>query len=201
VIEKLPHEKQADRLERALFLLALVLVIVLMIGTMATDADCSEGDDVALWLARSCVGEAGWDSHATDECAALMHVYLKRSAKGNLTLLEATLKYSGATKKRRNHPRKWLFELGRSDREPDSFPAHLNWLVYRDDWLNTLQIADDFLQGKIADPIPQADHYGSIYDHHRAVKAGWWEMRTDFSNRFYSVRKPSGIDSWKARSR
>jgi hypothetical protein len=191
-LEKQDFEQENERIlisAFAAFLFATLIFVAILL--YPGDAESSE-QDVALWLARSCVGEAGWDSYSTGECAALMHVYLKRSRIGNLTLLEATRKYSGATKKRRNHPRKWLFGLDRSDSEPEGWPQHLSWSQYSDQWLNMVDHADAFLDGLVADPMPEADHYGSIYDHHRAVRMGWWEMKTDFRNRFYSVDKPNG---------
>lgn len=176
------------------------LLVTFLLGWMALaiSTTCSstaqagepEDDDVELWLARSCVGEAGWGAHSSGECAALLHIYLKRSHKGGLTLLEACRMYSGATKQRPNHPRKWLFHLDRSDNEPEGWPSHLRWERYSDDWLRTVDLVGDFLRGQIADPLPHADHYGSKYDHIRAVRAGWWELVTDFRNRFYSVDRP-----------
>ena len=193
------QEFERRRIAKVKFIIDLIAILLLLaLVAYVNEADASEKDDVALWLARSCVGEAGWGSHQTGECAALMHIYLKRSAKGQLTLLDACRKYSGATKRRRNHPRKWLFELDRSDRKPDSFPSNMNWVVYRDDWLATLDIAEAFLDGEINDPTQEAEHYGSIYDHHSAARAGWWEIKTNFRNRFYSVRKPHSVSTWKA---
>lgn len=145
-------------------------------------------EDVAIWLARSCIGEAGFESAETGECAALMHIYLKRSLRGKFTLYEIVRKYSAATKKRREHPRKWIFDMSRSFKKPARFPRNLNWKwKHKPQWKRTVRLADDFLLGNVLDPVPEADHYGSIVDEHRAIKAGWIFIRTEFKNQFWAV--------------
>jgi hypothetical protein len=162
------------------------LILLLLILAVLAVASPTHAQDVALWLARSCVGEAGFDSGATGECAAIAHVYAKRTKYTGLDLYRVIRRYSAAVKTCRLG---WVCKLTRDLSRPENWPYRSDWKAYRAHWRNTLLMADHFVEGLVADPLPQADHYGGRMDHHRAVAAGWKMLQTPYKNRFYRVRR------------
>jgi len=149
------------------------------------------GKDVALWVARSCVGEAGFDSGESGECAAIAHIYRKRTKVTQFNLYQVTRRYSAAIKKGPHQKRKWVFYLCRDLKKPKYWSKGLHWPNYRDKWASILKLCDDFIAGKVLDPIPHADHYGGRMDRHRAKKWNWYKLDTpDFKNHFWSVTCP-----------
>jgi len=150
----------------------------------------SQARDVALWLARSCVGEANFDSAETGECAALLHVYAKRARLARKTIYEAVRKYSAAVKPRKNHPRPWVLQLNRNATQPKRWPKYKKkWLSVEYLWLDVLWLCDDFLKGKVTNPVPEADHYGSRVDEWRAVQQKWRKLKVPrtFKNQFWNI--------------
>jgi len=176
--------KRGDRIVIGI-LLTFLIILILFLNSENTRAEKSE--DVVLWLARSCIGEAMWDGHKTGECAAIWHIYKKRMKPSGLSLYEVTRKYSAATKWQKGKHNPWLLHLYRDCDEPEKWPDALKWERYKDDCRGTMALAVVFLQGKIDDPTPKAMHYGSIKDRHRAIKAGWKFIRTGFRNQFWRV--------------
>jgi hypothetical protein len=190
-------KKENRHFKLAVFYLSILIGLILFLQSENVFSQGIENKteeekpDVALWLARSCIGEAKWNCVESTECAGLMHIYLKRSIRSNgkYTIYEIVRKYSAATKRRPDHPRKWIFDLDRTKERPARFPKNLNWKwKHKPKWKKTLKHAEAFLRGEIPDPLPEADHYGSKDDHHRAVKAGWcWLVGAGMLNRFYST--------------
>ena len=191
---KLPYEieneKKERRAVRALSVVLAVVTVALLIAGAARGAQAPAEKDVALWLARSCVGEAGWKAHGTGECAAIFHVYKKRSEISGLSLYKVMRKYSAATKPRPGRKNQWVLHLNRAGEKPKHWPAGAKWQVYQSDWGFALVEAERFLRGDTADPLPDALHYGCIYDRWRARLHGWKELETpNFRNDFYTVRR------------
>lgn len=149
-------------------------------------AHSKEKPDVALWLARSCVGEANWDSAKTGECAAILHIYARRARKLDWTILRVVKRYSAAVKRRKSHPRPWVLNLNREATEPRGWPQRLIWKRSQLQWLDILDLADNFLLGLVPDPLPQADHYGGPLD---VPKGRMYPLRTKFRNRFYTTKR------------
>ena len=146
--------------------------------------------DAALWLARSCVGEANFDSAETGECAALLHVYAKRARLARVTIYTAVRKYSAAVKPRKTHPRPWVLQLDRNGTKPKKWPGQKKkWSSVESMWFDVLWLCDDFLKGKIANPVPNADHYGSKIDEWRAVQQRWRKLKVphNFKNQFWNI--------------
>jgi hypothetical protein len=147
----------------------------------------SERDDTAVWLARSCVGEAGWQAAESGECAAIWHIYAKRALATERPVLRVAKKYSAAIK-RGPHSRPWVLELDRDGRKPKGWPRQLMWRRYTDRWFHTLALADLFLEGRIEDPLPSAQHYGGRMDRGLCLKT-WTKLPADgFVNWFYARR-------------
>jgi hypothetical protein len=165
----------------------LVVILIVNIIGYACKADASEMDDT-IWLARSCVGEAGWSSHKTGECSAILHVYKKISDRTGVPLIDVARKYSSAIKWYPGKPNKWVIHLNGPGKKPRKWPANLKWSKYKKSWLSTVEHVKMFLSGKVEDPLPNADHYGCGLEHWRAEREGWTELKTNFRNRFYSVR-------------
>jgi len=146
--------------------------------------------DVGLWLARSCVGEANFDSAETGECAALLHVYAKRARITNKTIYEIVRAYSAAVKPRKRHPRPWVLQLNRNGTRPKKWPGQKKkWSSVEHLWFDVLWLCDDFLKGKVSNPVPDADHYGSKIDEWRAVQQHWRKLRVprEFKNMFWNI--------------
>lgn len=158
------------------------LMIILMGGL-------PEEPDVALWLARSCVSEAGFDSGATGECAAIAHVYAKRAERSGREYYKIMRQYSAGIKYRAGHSRDWVFDLRRSAKRPHHWPARASWPHFKKHWVNTLQMCDHFVDGSVADPLPKSDHFGGRMDAWRATQQGWRAIpHKTFKNIFYAVR-------------
>lgn len=143
----------------------------------------ADDPDVALWLARSCIGEAGWTAHRTGECSAIWHVYRKRSDATGWPLLAVVRKYSVAVKRIKGRPNPWILDLNRGYTRPEKWPGGLRWSnVHRYHWGQMLFQARLFLAGKLTDPLPMANHFGSPID---PVPATWVRVRAGFRNWFY----------------
>lgn len=177
-----------DNVKTLLMCLPMLLALVLHTCTARADEP-----DTALWLARSCVGEAGFDSVSTGECAAILNIYKKRVKPTGLSIYRVVRKYSAAIKPFHNRRHKWVMYLNRALTQPQHWPTEkATWRRYRNKWREVLILCEDFLVGRIKDPLPQADHYGGVMDRINGVKAGWHMLRTDFRNDFWAIRKPKG---------
>lgn len=123
------------------------------------------GADAALWGARSCAGEAGWDSW-TGECAAVLHVYVARwrareAREPRLTYARVVRAYSSAVKRGPWQTRPWIFHLGGALERPHAWPQGLSWERHRDAWGRLLATAHAVLEGLAESPCPDAQHYGN----------------------------------------
>lgn len=173
----------------------ILFIIVLLLAAMCCTKCCNvhaAEPDVGLWLARSCTGEAGWNSHTTDECATLLHIYKKRSVIRGTDILSTAKAYSAAIKQGAHSRNPWVRHLDRIGNKPKHWPRGASWKKHRERWMETLAFADSFLAGQVSDPYEHAVHYGSRIDHHRAVKAGWWRIKAPgLRNFIYSLRRPT----------
>lgn len=178
-----PHERRRMRLEHRLLLLWLLLLAV---AIFASAVEC-ERPDTALWLARSCVGEAGFGAHETGECLAIAHVYAKRSSITGRSYYSTMRAYSAAIKPRSNKNNPWVLQLNVDATRPRGWPHGLDWDNYRSDWMATLQLARQFLSpDRQPDPLPTATHYGGWVDRHR-IPGHWVRIPTPYRNRFYNT--------------
>jgi hypothetical protein len=174
---------ETNKTERILFGVFLV-VFALIMGNQAANAQ--ETDD-GLWAARSCVGEAGFQSWVTGECAAMVWIYKKRANINGLGFYKTMRMYSGAIKKHPGHSRPWVFGLNRDGTKPADWPERLDWTRYRNDWLQTLETADKAISGEIPDPLPGALHYGGYCDRHR-FGTNLIRLETEYRNIYFTVR-------------
>jgi len=143
--------------------------------------------DPALWLARSCVGEAGWRSIETGECAAIGYVYRKRAKRSGSTYLDVLRRYSSAVGP---YGRRWVRSLSRDLRRPHGWPRALKWGEHTERWHNVLAYTDAFERGELNDPTPRALHYGGWLDLHRLDPSQWQRMKLPkFKNFFYMKRR------------
>jgi hypothetical protein len=183
-----PQEFEREQERRQLMAINVVMLglLVAIVWFFWSKPGHAEEPDTALWLARSCIGEAGFNAHQTGECAAIWHVYRKRSELTGWTVYRVARKYSAAIKpgKQKN---KWVLYLDRDGNRPKHWPA-AKWDLYRDDWMATLEHVEGFMKGEVSDPAPDAMHYGSTIDAHRAIRAGWKLIKTKFRNQFWRVK-------------
>ena len=177
--------RKRERLQFKVVLVCLFAVIVMLIAEHCKASEDAESLEDALWLARSCVGEAGWDSVETGECAAILHIYKKRGELNGKGTLWTAKKYSAAIKPGRHHRNTWVRYLD-GTRKPKHWPANLKWERYSEKWNRAYWYAVDFLNGEVEDPLPDAMHYGSRIDAHR-VPSSWKRIKAPFRNWFWSV--------------
>lgn len=145
----------------------------------------TQSDDTALWIARSCVGEAGFASAETGECAAIAHIYLKRAPLCRKPVQWVARRYSAAIK---STGKKWVRNLDRSGKRPLGWPKHLNWQGHLPKWAAVVSIADGVVNGRVSDPLPDALHYGGRMD--KGIDLRYFEiMKTTFRNIFYRRKK------------
>lgn len=173
--------------------LCMILFFLLWALSQSCNVFASEPHqpDTALWLARSCVGEAGFDSASSGECAAILSIYRKRLKPTGLSLYKVVRKYSAAIKPYHNRRHKWVMYLTRDLTQPKHWPEEkATWRRYRNRWQEMLVLCDDFMKGRIKDPLPQADHYGGVMDRINGVKEGWHMLKTDYRNDFWAIKKP-----------
>jgi hypothetical protein len=145
--------------------------------------------DVRLLLAKSCVGEAGWHSGTTGECAMLGYIYARRSKEIGMPFVNVITAYSAAIKKNHGlarHP--WLTGLNARGDEPEHWPKKLRWNIHRPLWRRVLAAVDTWVRGETPNPIPKARHFGGWID----IKIAEFEHRwvrlctpPGFRNRFY----------------
>ncbi len=144
------------------------------------------GTQTKVWLARSCVGESGFFN--TEECIAIAWVYATRAKEAGWPFIKMTKKYSAALKRHKRHRRPWIFQLNASGRKPKSWPDGVMWSRYKGPWLDILAALDEWQAGKMPNPVPGANHFGSPEDERASVKVrGWLKMDTpdDFENLFF----------------
>lgn len=171
-----------------------LLLVFCFFGLLLTVHTCTAEagkPDVGLWLARSCVGEAGFNSVHSGECAAILNIYLKRTKAINFSMYKVVRKYSAAVKNHTKHNRRWIFHMNRDLKKPQHWnDVSQRWSVVRSRWMEMLWLCDDFLAGKVPDPLPDADHYGDRSDADRARRAGWYRLKSDYKNIFWSINDP-----------
>jgi hypothetical protein len=121
-------------------------------------------DSVKVWLARSCVGEAGFD--AQDECIGIAWVYAARynELKGKVSLASIIRRYSSAVKKRGTHKRPWILSLSLDGKRPRGWPENLSWSAHRSLWMKILSELDHWADGNRDNPVAGANHYGGNMD-------------------------------------
>jgi hypothetical protein len=166
----------------------ITYLLPLLLSLTAQPERRHEDDVTALWLARSCIGEAGFDAAESGECAAIWWVYRRGAAStGRTVRLQARL-YSSAIKRGPHHNRPWIFDLNRSGKKPRGWRRGASWGKHRDRWLKTLALADLFLQWRIPDPLPGVEHYGGSMDRDLSLRK-WRRIKIPgWRNWFYSRR-------------
>lgn len=179
-----------EKLPRSFYVFFFLSVsLFVLIECSASASEVEERQELATWLARSCIGEAGWDASQGEdpECAALFHIYQKRTRWNGWEILRVVRRYSAATEWRKGRHNPWIMHMDRSCSKPKQWPQGLRWRNYKARCLDAFALADRFVVGEVPDPLPLADHYGSSIDHWRAVRAGWKRLKTPYRNWFYQV--------------
>ncbi len=139
-----------------------------------------------IWVARSCVGEAGFA--ARNECTAIAWVYRARSKTTGLPFLKTVRKYSAAIKRHSLHHRPWILELNEHSQKPKHWPTNLLWKNYENLWKELLVELDKWSLGEVPNLVPTADHFGSKADARIALyKRRWKRLKTPsyFKNWFF----------------
>lgn len=179
-----------DNIEKfLLWFFSIVLAMLLGFVLTMSLASASEREDIAVVLAQSCAGEAGWGADARGECNAQWWIYKKRlklPAYEGWTLERMVRKYSAAVK----YPqRRWILELNRDGERPKNWPKGIPWSRYRPRWLSILMLADNFVAGDVPDPSPSALHYGGRMDRHRLCPRSWRRIDTPWAVNFFYERR------------
>lgn len=182
------------------FWIGVIIVQLVVFYSVTAGASAVPLSDTAVWLARSCVGEAGFRAHRTGECASIMHIYRKRAANDTPAAIEHTArKYSAAIRPRVRRGNRWVMHLRRDMQRPDHWPSNIPWdPAYSASWARMLAHADAFLRGEVTDPTPRAMHYGGRMDR-LADRAGWRVIRgLNYRNIFY---RPAPLGANRLRSK
>lgn len=140
-------------------------------GAAGSALDRARLSERVLVLARTCAGEAGWSTR-TGDCAAIVHVLLRRADRAGTTPIAMARAYSAALGP---GGRPWVRGLALDGHEPAGWPERLAWARYRPGWLALVRHVRDVLAGRVADPCPGAVHWGmrTGRDAQRARRAGW----------------------------
>lgn len=149
-------------------------------------------EETRIWLARSLIGEVGWERPA--EQTAVAWVYANRARKlERYTFLQMVRKYSAAVRLPGKRRQPWVFELQLNKQKPKYWPGFIKWKGHHDQyWLNTLSLIDRWQAGEIPNYCPTANHFGSYHDSLRAEALRWTRIECivpeggkRFRNRFY----------------
>ena len=180
--------------DNVIAVIAIVIMVMILSGEIIyalyiKSVSADRRPDVALLLAQSCAGEAGFGSALTGECAAILWVYRKRAARVKSTIYIVAQQYSAAIKPKIRHRQPWVIGLNRMATCPDRWQRGLPWRNHKKRWLKLLSLADDFVAGRVADPTPTALHYGGRMDTGLSTKQ-WEQMYTPrWHNLFYQPRR------------
>lgn len=149
------------------------------------------GEDAALWQARSCVGEVGWN--APDEaCVAMAWIHAKRAKLTGVSLTTMVRAYSVAvreprivhrasaaqgsridasvarstTRSRVDRRRQWVQGLSVTGAAPRGWPEGLRgaWPRYQARFREIYELVNQVLSGDTPDPCPNATFYGGPMD-------------------------------------
>lgn len=149
-------------------------------------------EEAKLWLARSLIGEVGWDR--PEEQASVAWVYANRAKKlESYTFLKMVRRYSAAVRKSGQRRQPWVFELQLNNQKPKYWPGYVKWKGQHDkSWQATLDLINRWQAGKVPNYCPSANHFGSYHDSFRAEALRWTRVECivpdggkRFRNRFY----------------
>jgi hypothetical protein len=149
------------------FALATVVCSPRALATQAPRLPVAEWTaETRLDLARSVVGEAGWDAYETGEAVAIAEVYRARWLHVRRTWPTASYRsivraYSRALDGRR---RVWVTTISYSTTRPRGWPGNLRWEPYRKRLVNTAKVLDTWQAGGASTPCPGANHFGGPMD-------------------------------------
>lgn len=176
-----------------LLIMALAWILIGLLVAEICNANEPPGDgrqkpDLGLWLARACVGEAGWKSFQTGECAAIAHIFHKRSYNHHRrSYFKSMVDYSAALRVGYK-TRPWLKHLNRAGNRPRMLESNVSWSIHHPLWVKTLDFADRFFKGQIPDPTPKALHFGGVMDVVNMDPLVWKQIDTPFRNKFWERR-------------
>jgi hypothetical protein len=135
-------------------------------------------EQARTWLARSLIGEVGWDRPA--EQAAVAWVYANRARKlEQYTFVAMVKRYSAAIRRPGKLRAPWLFELQPDNRsKPKSWPEFARWKNHRSEsWIAVLDVVDRWQAGEIPNYCPDANHFGNYGDRLRALSLRWTSIQ------------------------
>lgn len=150
-----------------------LLLIFAMLTTRPVEADSlTEQWTTAtkLAVAQCLVAETSWGAEV--EKAAVAHVLVKRwltvNGRQEISLLRMVRAYCAMHhKKVKLGARRWLRQLRWSTKTPRACGE-----LCKRNWPAVMNFVETFATGKIADPLPQARHFGNEEDHRKRVLRG-----------------------------
>jgi len=174
------------------FLIVGIMLLIPMVASAGERPITEEEwtDESKVWLARSCVGEAGF--HARGECLAIAWVYAERSSYSDkFDFLGMVKRYSAAVQKSKNH-RTWIRGLNLAADKPEDWPEGPDWEgVYKPAWQKLLSMVDEWANGEWDNPCPGANHFGGYHDTSRIRRLRWRPVKcmVRTRNRFFDSRR------------
>lgn len=153
------------------YLLAALAALGMLRGCIVPAPVDAQSDD-ALWLARICVHESGWDS--LDDCAGIHAVLTRTAERRGVSYLTALRSYSPRFYAGTS-ARPWARLLADSDAPPAGLGA--SWRHPRGDGLlsrrDAFAVVLEHCRRIMAEPPTcAADDWGTARDHERARLAG-----------------------------
>ena len=173
------------------FVLMVALSVVGLVGAQSPRpvARWDWTPQTRLDLARSCVGEAGFDSGRTGECAAIAWVYAVRVEQARARGRRISYRYmvNAYSQPLKTARRPWVLRL-RGPERPRGLPRAWPWEErLAGEWAEVLERVDAWASGAVPNPCPGANHFGSVQD---GAPAAWTRIScaTETRNLFWSSR-------------
>jgi hypothetical protein len=158
-----PAGVQVSQLDRRLMFAMLLGLLLVTVQICRAD----EGDVLAL--SQALVGEANFT--ATNDHAAIAHVLQRRATQRGVSLARMCQLYVSVLRQRSgvyvvNTPRAmWIRGLTLDATKPEAWPANQSWAANAPRWLAVIATARAAIAGTLANPCPEAEHWGGDMDH------------------------------------
>jgi hypothetical protein len=143
-------------------------VCAVLLLTSVAQADILPEDqwneEVAVWLARAMVSEAGWKSQ--NDHAAIAWVLKRRwetrvDRDPEWTFLDQIKHYCTGMKGKASRRDRWVRDLSPDGSKPQGWPRNVSWETYLPAWNNAWDLANAWVEGEVKDPCPAADHWSA----------------------------------------
>ena len=174
-------------MRKIIFFIILVLSLPVSAKAPLPEEQLQKSDYV--WLARSMVAEAGWESERDHIAIAYVlarqwRMQQKRWPKLRFRdLMFRYVKGLGGHRREYTIRQRWIRSLSPAMTEPDHWPKRASWERHRPLWAATLVRVEQWAQGRLPDPCQgDAWHWGGTMDFpkQRMIKIDCGETKNTF---------------------